>query len=703
MFDLVAVAGKLNDEQRQAVTHGPGPLLVLAGAGTGKTATLAARVRWLREQGTAADRILLLTFTRRAADEMLARVAAGGREPGGRVWGGTFHAIAHRIIRAHAEAFSLPPSFSLIDPADTADLLDVLRVETGLANSGGSGPSGSGVSRVGTVSLREGTAGAPSPAAARRRAPRAPTCADIYMRCVSTQRPVKEVVSAGYPWCAEFVGQLSTLFRAYVAHKRAHSLVDFDDLLLLWRAALADADAGPALRGLFDAVLVDEYQDVNSVQADIVRLLAPDGRGLTCVGDDAQAVYGFRGADPGHLRALAAAYPDLSVIRLVRNYRSREPVLALANAIRPQMGELELTLTGDRGGGPAPLLVRCHDEATQAREICARVLEACESGRDLRDQAVLVRSAHHSDVLELELAVANIPFVKYGGLRFTEAAHVKDFLAAGRLVDNPSDDLAWFRLLRLHDGIGPVIAHRVIAELRPSEPEPFDRWPGALTAVPNRSRAALAATFAGLMAASARPQTAERAAAVLAALRAALQARYPDHASRIADLERLADAAASMPSLHEALAGLALDPPTSSSDLAGPPRLDEDYLVISTVHSAKGLEWPIVHLPHLVDGAVPSDMALSTPSGVAEEHRLFYVAVTRARDQLLLYAPQRMHHHRTARDDRHGYAPLTRFLHAAALAVCDSVHAGPAHPVIPRARALSARVDADLDALWSAG
>ncbi|MGE5287440.1 MAG: ATP-dependent helicase, partial [Micromonosporaceae bacterium] len=451
MFDLAAVAGELNDEQRRAVTHGPGPLLVLAGAGTGKTATLATRVRWLQAQGTTADRILLLTFTRRAADEMLARVAAGGREPGGRVWGGTFHAIAHRIIRAHAEAFSLPPAFSLIDPADTTDLLDVLRVETGLANTGGPGVPGS--------APREGTA---------RRAPRAPTCADIYMRCVSTQRPVSEVVSAAYPWCTEFVAQLSALFRAYVAHKRAHSLVDFDDLLLLWRAALADAEAGPALRGLFDAVLVDEYQDVNSVQADIVRLLSPDGRGLTCVGDDAQAVYGFRGADPGHLRALATAYPDLAVIRLARNYRSREPVLALANAIRPQMGELELTLTGDRGGGTAPLLVRCHDEATQAREICARVLEACESGHDLRDQAVLVRSAHHSDVLELELAVANIPFVKYGGLRFAEAAHVKDFLAAGRLVDNPSDDLAWFRLLRLHDGIGPVIAHRVINELRPS-------------------------------------------------------------------------------------------------------------------------------------------------------------------------------------------------------------------------------------------
>ncbi len=199
-------------------------------------------------------------------------------------------------------------------------------------------------------------------------------------------------MASSFPWCRDFTGQLAGLFRAYVAHKRSHALVDFDDLLLLWRAALADPAAGPALRGLFDAVLVDEYQDVNAVQAEIVRLLRPDGRGLTCVGDDAQAIYAFRGADPGHLRALAGAYPGLNVIRLVRNYRSKDSVLQLANAVRPQSEGLELELTGLRGAGPAPQLVRCHDEATQAREIAARVLDAHESGRQLREQAVLVRS-----------------------------------------------------------------------------------------------------------------------------------------------------------------------------------------------------------------------------------------------------------------------------------------------------------------------
>jgi DNA helicase II / ATP-dependent DNA helicase PcrA len=669
MFESAGALEKLNEEQRRAATHTGGPLLVLAGAGTGKTGTLVARAAWLRTQGVPASRILLLTFTRRAADDILARVAPTAVAAADRICGGTFHAVAHRIIRAHAESFSLPPAFSVIDPADVADVLDTLRADHDL---------------VGT----------------RRRAPRAAVCADIYTRCVNTHTAVADVVRGNFPWCADFTGQLSALFRDYVAHKRRHGLVDFDDLLLLWRAALADAGAGPVLRGLFDAVLVDEYQDVNAVQADIVRLLAPDGRGLTCVGDDAQAVYGFRGADPAHLRALAGAYPDLAVVRLVRNYRSKAAILRLANVVRPQSEGLELALTSDRAGGHAPVLVRCHDEATQAREICARVLDAHESGLDLRDQAVLVRASHHSDVLEIELSARAIPFVKYGGLKFTEAAHVKDFMAAARVVANPSDDLAWFRVLRLHEGIGPVHARRIIDALQLADPAALDRWPAALDLVPARSRAAVASTIAGLTAAAAVEQTAARAAAVLAALVDPVRARYRDAAVRIADLERLADAAASRPSLHDALVELALDPPVSSSDLAGPPRLDDDYLIISTMHSAKGLEWPVVHLPHLVDGAVPSDMALSSPAGLAEESRLFYVAVTRARDQLYLYAPLRMHHHRMARDDRHGYAPLSRFLDADALAQCEIVEAAPAAPAMPRVAALAATVDAALDSLW---
>jgi DNA helicase II / ATP-dependent DNA helicase PcrA len=670
MFESASALDGLNQEQRLAAAHPGGPLLILAGAGTGKTRTLVARAAWLCEQGVQPGRILLLTFTRRAADDMLSRAAPRARSASGRINGGTFHAIAHRIIRQHAESFSLPPQFTVIDPADVADLLDARRVDHGL---------------VGT----------------QRRAPRAAVCAEIYTRCVNTQMTVADVVRGGFPWCTDYTGQLAELFRAYVAHKRSHGLVDFDDLLLLWRAALADPAAGPVLRGMFDAVLVDEYQDVNAVQADIVRLLAPEAGCLTCVGDDAQAIYAFRGADPEHLRRLADTFPGLTVVRLGRNYRSRQAVLRLANAVRPQSSGLELALTAARDAGAVPMLVRCHDEATQAREICARVLDAHEAGLDLRDQAVLVRAAHHSDVLEIELAARGIPFVKYGGLRFTEAAHVKDFLAAARIVANPADDVAWFRVLRLHQGIGAAHARRVIEVLRLAEPAPFDRWQDAVDAAPRRAREDLAATIGGLADSATVEPAGERAAAILAAVVNPLRARYPDADIRIEDLQRLADAAASRPSLHDALVELALDPPVSASDLAGPPRPDDDFLTISTVHSAKGLEWPVVHLPHLVDGAVPSDMALASPTGLAEERRLFYVAVTRARDQLFLYAPMRLHHHRLASDDRHSYGQLSRFLDHAALAACESVQAAPPQPLLPQTGRIAARIDADLDALWT--
>jgi DNA helicase II / ATP-dependent DNA helicase PcrA len=672
MTVLAGVLDGLNADQLAAATHQGSPLLILAGAGTGKTGTLVARAAWLREQGIQPSRILLLTFTRRAADDMLARAQPPGIQAAERIFGGTFHAVAHRIIRAHAEAFALRPEFSVIDTTDVADIMDTLRDEHGLTGTG-------------------------------RRAPRAATCADIYTRCVSTGIRLADVVTAGYPWCVPFTEPLAGLFTAFVGFKRQHGLVDFDDLLLMWRAALADPSAGEALRALFDAVLVDEYQDVNAVQADIVGLLRPGGDGLTCVGDDAQAIYAFRGADPEHLRALSAAYADLAVVRLHRNYRSRHEVLLLANEIRPQASGLELILSAERGAGQRPLLIRCHDEPTQAREICERVLTEYEAGVSFQLQAVLVRTSHHSDLLEVELTARGIPYVKYGGLRFTEAAHVKDFLAAARVVANPADQLAWFRLVRLHEGLGPVLAQRVIDALRVTEPDPFSRWPDAEQALPERARRQLAATVGGLVAAAGLDGTADRATAILAALRDPLQARYPDAAIRMADLERLADAAAASPSLHDALVELALDPPVSGSDLAGRPRLDDDFLVISTVHSAKGLEWPVVHLPQLADGAVPSDMALSTPEGLAEEQRLFYVAVTRARDRVYLYAPLRMHHHRMAADDRHGYAQLTRFLTKAALARCEVSHARPARPPLAPLAPLAATVDQQLHSLWGPG
>jgi DNA helicase-2/ATP-dependent DNA helicase PcrA len=679
MFDEADILDGLNEQQQRAVTHQDGPLLVLAGAGTGKTRTLVARAAWLRDdQGVQASRILLLTFTRRAASDMLARAAPGPKTPNGaaeRICGGTFHAIAHKIIRQHAESFSLPPQFTILDPGDIADIMDALRPDHGLADAG-------------------------------QRAPRAAACADIYTRCVNTGRPISEVVTASFPWCVPFTTQLASLFRAYTARKRARHLLDFDDLLLFWQAALADPAVGPVLRGMFDAVLVDEYQDVNAVQASIVRLLQPDGKQLTCVGDDAQAIYGFRGADPAHLRQLTADYPGMDIVRLDRNYRSRQGVLDLANLIRPSVPGLDLTLTGDRGPGTAPLLVRCHDEAAQAREICARVLDAHEDGTALRDQAVLVRAAHHSDILEIELSARKIPYVKFGGLRFTDTAHVKDFISAARVLANPADDLAWFRLLRLHEGIGPVHARRILASPALGPDGPSNSWPQAAEVAPAKSRKALAATLSRLASATEAGAAADagtaaaQVEAILTVLDPLIRVRYPDAGARLTDLQRLCDAAATQPSLHDALAELALDPPSSASDLAGPPRLDEDYLTISTIHAAKGLEWPVVHLPHLVDGALPSDMALGDPGGLAEEHRLFYVALTRARDRLYLYAPLRLHYHRHGRDDRHGFGQLTRFLHAEARAACDEATAAPVAPVLPAVGPLTAQVDVALGSLW---
>lgn len=646
----------LDDAQMEAVTHGDAPLVVLAGAGTGKTRTLTARVARLLERGVAPERILLLTFTRRAADDMLARAAALGGHPdlARRLRGGTFHAVAHQVLRAWGEALGLPGGFSLLDPGDAADVMDLLRDEHGLSGRD-------------------------------ERAPRPTTLVDIYSRCVNTRRPLAEVVAGDFPWCEPHAAGIAELCKAYVSRKRERAQLDFDDLLLYWRAALLDEHLAPRLAAMFDHVLVDEYQDVNSLQVDIVRRLRPGGRGLTVVGDDAQAIYGFRGSDAAHLHELAASLPDAAVIRLERNFRSLQPILDLANKVRPTPGAPldaasaapPLVLRARREGGHPPVLVRCHDAALEARAVVDRILERHDRGRRLAEQAVLVRAAHHSDLIELELSARRVPYRKYGGLRFVEAAHVKDLAAAFRLLDNPADDMAWFRLLRLHEGIGPARARRLLDTLPPRGPIAAPGWPETVAAAPPIARVALSGTLAGLAEAREEATTAARVARTVALLRPLVAARYHDAPARTSDIERLAAVAATSDDLGAWLAEITLDPPASTSDMAGPPHLDEDYVVVSTVHSAKGLEWPVVHLPHLVDGAFPSDMALRSGTGLAEEARLFYVALTRARDELLLYSPLRMPHHRRARDDRHSFAQQSRWLDEDAMALVRVEEQGP--------------------------
>jgi DNA helicase-2/ATP-dependent DNA helicase PcrA len=678
MFDE-AWDADLDDQQLAAVTHGEGPLVILAGAGTGKTRTLTARVARLLERGVPPERILLLTFTRRAADDMLARAAslAPDRMRANRLRGGTFHAVAHQMISAYVEPLGLGEGFSVLDPADAADVMDLLRDAHGLAQP-----------------------------ARTERAVRPSTLVDIYSRCVNTRTSLSEVLATDFPWCEPDLPQISGLCKSYVAHKREHGQLDFDDLLVYWLAALKDDRIGGRLRSLFDYVLVDEYQDVNRVQVEIVGLLAPDGRGLTVVGDDAQAIYGFRGADACHLQDLARSLPSATVVCLESNFRSVQPILDVANLARPPgaLGE-RLILRATRSGGRRPTLVRCYDAASEARAVVDRIVELSESGTRLQDQAVLVRAAHHSDLIELELAARRVPYRKYGGLRFIEAAHVKDFAAGLKLLDNAADDIAWFRLLRLHEGIGPARAKALLETLPRRRADAVHDWEVTVSCAPAIARVALAKTLQSLRNAQAipPPQVSERADGVLEMVRPLVAARYANAAARLGDLERLAAAAGASDDLRGWLAEITLDPPVSSGDRAGPPHLDEDFVVVSTVHSAKGLEWRVVHLPHLVDGAFPSDMALRTREGLEEERRLFYVATTRARDELRLYEPLRMPHHRRAGDDRHSLAPASRFLDDAMLGAMTTEDQGLARPrvaVSAGAPAGGPPLKVDIDGLW---
>ncbi len=687
-----AVLDALDDDQRAVATFDGGPLRVLAGAGTGKTTALTARVAHLVATGTPPERILLLTFTRRAAHEMLSRTAAllarsgghhaAGRGAAGRVVGGTFHAVAHRTLRRHASRLGLPEGFGVLDVGDAADVIDLVRQELGLATSTGV------------------------------RFPRKATLLDLYSRAVNTQQPLSTVIDDIAPWCADRVDDVAAVCRGYVARKRSLGLLDFDDLLLWWRAAMADDPAGRSTGAAFDHVLVDEYQDVNALQVDVLAAIRRDDLRITAVGDDAQAVYGFRAASAEHLLRFDEAFPGASTVLLTTNYRSTQAICDVANAVgedAPRGFEVRLR-AADRG--PArrrPLLRRCADGDEQASAVCDAVLAAREEGVALRRQAILVRSSHHSDLVELELSRRRIPFVKYGGLKFLEAAHVKDLVCAFRLADNPRDTLAWFRLLQLLDGVGPVTARRVVDALglgddtvAGTDGDIALHWPIAAEALPASARP-LADALVGALAARPGETVAVHALRLRDALAPIVAAAYDDGATRLGDLDALCTAAADAARLTDVAAELTLDAPRSTGDLAGPPLVDEDWVVISTVHSAKGLEWDVVHVLGVVDGAFPSDMAVGSAEGIEEERRLFYVAVTRARRELALYAPLRFHHRPRGRDDRHSYAPLSRFLSDGVRSCLTEVQPPPRRVEVPVAAvsAVGARVAAELDSLWS--
>jgi len=649
----------LNAAQRAAATFGEvapgrglraGPLLVVAGAGTGKTSTLAHRVAHLLLNGVPPDRVLLLTFTRRAALEMTRRAqrvvaeATASSRPGAAAvtslrlpWSGTFHAIGNRLLRENAARLGLDPAFSVLDRTDAADLMDVVRHRLGLSKTG-------------------------------ERFPRKDTCLGIYSHRVNTQRPLRYTLETAYPWCLDWEPQLGGLYRAYVEEKLAQQALDYDDLLLWWQLMLRDDAIAAEIGARFDHVLVDEYQDTNALQAEILLRLKPDGAGLTVVGDDAQAIYSFRGATVENILEFPERFsPPAHVVVLEENYRSTQPVLDAANAvIADGARQYRKFLRSTRGGGAKPRYVTVQDDQAQAAYVVERVLDCRERGVELMRQAVLFRNADHSDVLELELLRRNIPYVKYGGLKFLEAAHVKDLLAVLRWADNPRNRIAAFRVLQLLPGMGPANAQRACESFEAAS----YRWASLAEQRVAPATREHWSPFTALMAGLGETGAAweGQVGRVRAWYEPQLERLYESGQARSGDLEQLERLSAQYATREAFVTELTLDPPQASGDLAGDPLLDEDYLVLSTVHSAKGQEWEAVHVLNVTDGSFPSEFSTGRPELLEEERRLLYVAMTRARQELHLIAPVRFYVTQQSRTgDRYVHGARSRFLTAAVL------------------------------------
>ncbi|HEX9138846.1 MAG TPA: ATP-dependent helicase [Steroidobacteraceae bacterium] len=646
----------LNPAQRKAATYGEplpdkkgvraGPLLILAGAGTGKTTTIAHRVAHLVMNGVDPARILLLTFTRRAALEMRRRSHDILRQAlhdtlGGKAqlmlqrlaWAGTFHAIGNRLLRHYARQLKLDPNFSVLDRGDSADIFDTLRQEMGLTEK-------------------------------YQRFPRKDACLAIYSWRINTQKTLRETLEQQFPWCLAWEEDLTKLCRAYVERKQKHSLLDYDDLLIYWHAMMGEPRLAQHVGAHFDHVLVDEYQDTNRLQADIIKALKPDGSGITVVGDDAQSIYSFRAAAVENMLNFPDQYqPKAEIVTLAQNYRSTQPVLDVSNALLSEAPrQFRKHLLAVRGhGGAKPVYVSIDELTTQAEYVSGQILKRRETGVTLRSQSVLFRNASASDVLEVELGRRNIPFVKYGGLKFLEAAHIKDMLSVLRWADNPRNTLAAFRVLQLLPGMGPVNAHKIIETIEKSGgkvavlaeiPPP----PGARLDLPR-----LAKLMSALVDPS-RPWPGQ-VRLVRDWYQPHLERLYEQVHTRIGDLDQLEHLSGSFPTRERFLSELSLDPPQAAGDLSGTAHNDEDYLVLSTVHSAKGMEWDTVYLLNVVDGSFPSEFSTGRPESLEEERRLLYVAMTRARNELHLCAPLKFPLTQQAKNgDLHVYGARSRFM-----------------------------------------
>jgi DNA helicase-2/ATP-dependent DNA helicase PcrA len=631
------LTASLNVDQARAATFGDGPLLVIAGAGTGKTRTLIHRVAALIERGVAAERILLLTFTRRAAAEMLSRAERLVGSAGARVHGGTFHSVGHRLLRQFGPAAGLASDFTIMDQGDAEDLMQLARGALGFAKSA-------------------------------KRFPKKETLHWLYSRHVNTELPLDELLHRDSPQFLEYEEQITSLFADYTLRKQDRNLVDYDDLLLFWAMMLeASPELQSRIAGLYEHVLVDEYQDTNLLQARILRGMCGGHRKLTVVGDDAQSIYSFRGAHFRNILDFPRQFPGATMVTLAQNYRSTAPILALSNIVISRAEErFTKELFTTREGGEQPWLVTAKDEAQQTRFVVDRVLQLHESGTPLHEMAVLFRAGYMSADLEIELANRKIPFEKWGGLKFLEAAHVKDVLAFLRVSENPRDEVSWYRILMLMPGIGDSTARAMMASMqeRAWDPDAFTHLiapPRAREA--HRSLAVLLRQLRGVTnrdGDSAGAKVASDIAAIRAIYDTVVKEKYDRPEARLADLDQLRTIAAGYPSRTAFLSALALDPPSSTQDLAGGSESESDALILSTVHSAKGKEWKAVFLIWAVDGWFPSSRAVEDPDELEEERRLMYVALTRAKDELAVVYPMQVYGSR--RGAEYSFDQLSRFL-----------------------------------------
>jgi len=686
----------LNSAQKRAATYGEalpdgkglraGPLLVVAGAGTGKTSTIAHRVAHLVVNGVDPARILLLTFTRRAATEMrrrshdILRLALDdtlGNKAQAMLqrlsWAGTFHAIGNRLLRHYGRHLKLEPGFTVIDRGDSADLFDTLRQELGLTEQ-------------------------------YQRFPRKDTCLAIYSWRVNTQKNLHDTLEQQFSWCLGWEQELGKLCRAYVERKQRYGLLDYDDLLLYWHAMMSEPRLAEHVGANFDHVLVDEYQDTNRLQGEILRGLRPDGSGVTVVGDDAQSIYSFRGAAVENILGFPDQYsPRAEIVTLAQNYRSTQPLLDVANALMSDAPRQHRKhLLSVRGSGGRPGYVTTDELQSQAEYVCAQVLKRREAGVLLRKQAVLFRNGSASDILEVELLRRRIPFVKYGGLKFLEAAHVKDMLSVLRWADNPRNSLAAFRVLQLLPGMGPANAQRIMTEL--------EAHGGSFGLLAEMKKPAAALQdlpkLAKLLSSLAEPQRPWPGQVRLVRdwYQPHLERQYEQTHTRLGDLDQLEQLSGQYPTRERFISELALDAPHAAGDLAGTPLHDEDYLVLSTVHSAKGMEWDTVFVLNVVDGSFPSEFSTGRNELIDEERRLLYVAMTRARNELYLCAPLKFPLTQQPRTgDAHVYGARSRFITEKVLKCCEqSAFQGSQHTdgLLGEARTDSIDIGTKLRDMW---